>query len=140
MGSWSSSFLFLGPYSYLGAIVANITTHLGPEFYSGVVFLGSTPFRSWGMGIMSPWLAGMFPRVLSNELTDLCSTAREFTEALTFRPNEVHPGTKFAWIGAYTSQHPVARTNYINQAQDEDALKAAAGKVPVLVLLGKEDI
>ena len=92
------------------------------------------------MEIMSPWLAGMFPRVLSNELTDLCSTAREFTEAFTFRPNEVHPGTKFAWIGAYTSQHPVARTNYINQAQDEDALKAAAGKVPVLVLLGKENI
>jgi pimeloyl-ACP methyl ester carboxylesterase len=49
------------------------------------------------------------------------------------------PGRSSLWIGAYASQHPGARTNYITRTQDEDALKGAAGKVPVLVLLGKED-
>jgi len=88
---------------------------------------------------MNPWLAGMVPRVLSPDLSDLCSAARDFIEAFAFYPEKIHPATKFAWIGAYAAQHPAVRTNYITRTQDEDALKGAAGKVPVLVLLGKED-
>ena len=132
-------FAQLRPYFYLGAILADITTHLGPDFYSGIIFFGSTPFRSWNTEIMNPWLAGMFPRVLSPELPDLCSTARDFVEAFAFYPEKIHPATKLTWIGAYASQHPGARTNYITRTQDEAALKAAAGKVPVLTLLGKDD-
>jgi len=132
-------FAQLRPYFYPGAILADITTHLGPDFYSGIIFFGSTPFRSWNTEIMNPWLAGMFPRVLSPELPDLCSTARDFVEAFAFYPEKIHPATKLTWIGAYASQHPGARTNYITRTQDEAALKAAAGKVPVLTLLGKDD-
>jgi len=130
---------FIAPWSAGGAILADITTHLGPESYSGVIFLGSTPFRSWNMEIVNPWLAGMFPRVLSTDLSDLCSTARDFVEAFTFDPDKIHPATKLAWIGAYAYQHPTAKMNYITRTQDEDALKGAAEKVPVLALFGKED-
>ena len=126
-------------YPYSGATLVDITTHLGPDSYSGVIFLGSTPFRSWNTEIMNPWLAGMFPRLLSTGLSDLCSTARELVEAFVFDSDKIHPATKLAWIGAYASQHPVARMNYITRTQDEDALKHAAGKVQVLALLGKED-
>ena len=133
------SFTQLGPYFHPGAILADITTHLGSDVYSGIIFFGSTPFRSWNTEIMNPWLAGLFPRVLSPNLQDLCSTARDFVEAFAFYPEKIHPGTKLTWIGAYASQHPGARTNYITRSQDEGALKAAAGNVPVLTLLGKED-
>ena len=126
-------------YSYLGAVIVDITTHLGPDSYSGVIFLGSTPFRSWNTEIVNPWLAGMFPRVFSNDLSDLCSTARDLVEAFTFNPDNIHPATKLTWIGAYANQHPVARTNYISRTQDEDALKAVVEKIPVLALLGKDD-
>ena len=132
-------FAQLGSYFYPGAILADITTHLGPNFYSGIIFLSSTPFRSWNTEIMNPWLAGLFPRVLSPDLPDLCLTARDFVEAFVFYPDKIHPGTKLTWIGAYASQHPGARANYFTRTQDEDALKAAAGKVPVLALLGKGD-
>ena len=88
---------------------------------------------------MNPWLAELFPRFQSTHVSDLCSTARDFTEAFTFRPDKIHPATKLAWIGAYALQHPTARINYITRTQDEDALKVAAGKIPVIVLLGKED-
>ena len=117
----------------------DITTHLGPDSYSGVIFLGSTPFRSWNTEIVNPWLAGMFPRLLSTDLSDLCSTARDLVEAFTFNPDKIHPATKLAWIGAYANQHPVARANYITRIQDEDALKAVVEKVPVLALLGEGD-
>jgi pimeloyl-ACP methyl ester carboxylesterase len=117
----------------------DITTHLGPDFYSGVVFLGSSPFRSWNTEIMNPWLAGMVPRVLSTDLSDLGSTARDFVEAFAFNPDKLDPVTKFAWIGAYAHQHPAAKMNYMTRTQSEDALKSAVGKVPVLVLLGKGD-
>jgi len=117
----------------------DITTHLGPDSYSGVIFLGSTPFRSWNTEIMNPWLAGMFPRLLSADPSDLCSTARDLVGAFTFYADKIHPATKLAWIGAYANQHPVARMNYITRTQDEDALKGMAEKVPVLALLGKED-
>ena len=126
-------------YSRSGAILVDITTHLGPDSYSGVIFLGSTPFRSWNTEIVNPWLAGMFPRLLSTDLSDLCSTARDLVEAFTFNPDKVPPATKLAWIGAYANQHPVARANYITRTQDEGALKAVAEKVPVLALLGNED-
>jgi hypothetical protein len=79
----------------------------------------------------------MFPSVCSNNLSDLGSAAQKFTEAFTFRSDEARPGTEFAWITAYTSQNPVARTNYINRTQDEHALKAAVGKTPALVLEDK---
>ena len=88
---------------------------------------------------MNPWLAGMFPRVLSTDVSDLCSTARNFIEAFAFNPDKIHPATKLAWIGAYAVQHPTARTNYISRTQDESALKAAAGKIPVLAVLGRDD-
>jgi len=81
----------------------------------------------------------LFPHVLSPDLPDLCSTARDFVEAFAFYPDKIHPGTRLTWIGAYASQHPGAMMNYITRTQDEDALKAAAGKVPVLTLLGKGD-
>ena len=135
----SDNFFVRRSYSYSGATIVDITTHLGPNSYSGVIFLGSTPFRSWNTEIMNPWLAGMFPRLLSTDLSDLCSTARELVEAFVFDSDKIHPSTKLAWIGAYASQHPVARMNYITRTQDEDALKHAAGKVQVLALLGKED-
>lgn len=117
----------------------DITTYLGPDAYSGVIFFGSTPFRSWNAEIMNPWLAGMLPRLLSDELSDLCSTARDIIDGFTFAPDKVHPATKLAWIGAYTYQHPVAKKNYIVRTQDEGALKGAVEKIPVLALLGKED-
>jgi len=81
----------------------------------------------------------MFPRLLSTDLSDLCSTARDLVEGFTTNPDKIHPATKLAWIGAYANQHPVARTNYITRTQDEDALKAAVEKVPILALLGKDD-
>ena len=101
----------------------------------------STPvsFRSWNMELMNPWLAGMFPRVLSTELSDLWSTARDFIEAFAFYPDKIHPATELALIGVYASQHPTARLNYISRIQDESAVKAATGKVPVPVILGKDD-
>lgn len=117
----------------------DITTYLGPDAYSGVIFFGSTPFRSWNAEIMNPWLAGMLPRLLSDELSDLCSTARDIIDGFTFAPDKVHPATRLAWIGAYTYQHPVAKKNYIIRTQDEGALKGAVEKIPVLALLGKED-
>ena len=88
---------------------------------------------------MSPWLAGMVPRVLSTDISDLGSTARDFIEAFAFHPDRIHPATMLAWIGAYTHQHPTAKANYMTRTQSEDALKDAAGKVPVLTILGKED-
>jgi len=81
----------------------------------------------------------MFPRFLSTELSDLCSTARDVIEAFACYPDKIHPATKLAWIGAYAEQHPAARSNYIFRTQDEGALKAATGKVPVLAILGKDD-
>lgn len=111
----------------------------GHEFYSGVILLGSTPFRSWGAEIVNPWLAELFPCFQSTDLSDLCSTARDFTEVFTFRPDTIHPATKLTWIGAYALQHPTARINYITRTQDEDTLKVAAGKIAAIVLLGKED-
>ena len=132
-------FIRLGPYLYPGAIVVDITTHLGPDFYSGAIFFGSTPFRSWNTEIMSPWFVGMLPRLRSSDLSDLSSTARDFTEAFAFYPDRIHPGTKLAWIGAYASQHPAAKMNYITRTQDEGALKGAVGDVPVLALLGEGD-
>lgn len=81
----------------------------------------------------------MFPRLLSTDLSDLCSTARDFVEAFTFDPDKIHPATKLAWIGAYANQHPVAKMNFATRAQDEDVLKSVVDKVPVLALLGKED-
>ena len=81
----------------------------------------------------------MFSRVLSPDLSDLCSTSRDFVEAFAFYPDKIHPATKLAWIGAYAHQHPTAKMNYLTRTQDEDALKGAVGKVPVLAILGKED-
>jgi len=130
---------FIAAWSAGGSIVVDITTYLGPDSYSGVIFLGSIPFRSWNAEITNPWLVEMVPRIISSELSDLCSTARDFVEALTFHPDKLHPITKLAWIGAYASQHPVARMSYISRTQDEGALKSAVGKVPVLALLGKDD-
>ncbi|KAF9644516.1 hypothetical protein BDM02DRAFT_940048 [Thelephora ganbajun] len=57
-------------------------------------------FRGWNTGIINPWLAGVFPRFLSPELSNLCSTARDFTEVFTFYPDKIRPAIKFAWIGA----------------------------------------
>ena len=135
----SNNLLVRWSHSYPGAILADITTHLGPDFYSGVIFLSSTPFRSWNTEIVNPWLAGMFPRVLSPDLSDLSSTARDFVEAFAFHPEKIHPATKLAWIGAYAHQHPTAKMNYLTRTQDEDALKGAVEQVPVLAILGKED-
>lgn len=136
---WSVKLLIRGSHSYSGAVLADITTNLGPDSYSGVIFLGSAPFRSWNTEIMTPWLAGLIPRVLSTDLLDLCSTAREFIEGFAFDSDKIHPATKLTWIGAYASQHPAARTNSITRPQSEDALKGVVGKIPLLVLLGKED-
>ena len=136
----SGNFLEMGSYSSSGAIIVDITTYLGPDSYSGVIFFGSTPFQSWNKEIVNPWLAGMFSHLVSTELSDLCSTARDAVEAYAFDPDKIHPATKFAWIGAYAFQHPVAKMNYITRTQDESALKGVVEKVPVLVLLGKEDM
>jgi len=130
---------FVAAWSAGGAILADITTYLGPDSYSGAIFLSSTPLRSWNKEIMTPWMASIFPRILSTEISELGPTARDVIEAFTFHSDRIHPTTKFAWIGAYTTQHPAARMNYASRTQDDSALKAAAGKVPVLAILGKED-
>ena len=135
----SGNFLIQRSHPYSGAVLVDITTHLGPDSYSGVIFLGSAPFRSWNTEIMNPWLTGTLPRILSTDLSDLCSTARELVGAFPFDSDNIYPATKLAWLGAYANQHPVARMNYITRTQDEDALKDAAGKVRVLALLGEED-
>ena len=88
---------------------------------------------------MTPWFRGMFSRYLSPELPDLCSTAREFVEAFAFDPDRVPPATKLSWIGAYATQHPTVKANFVSRTQDEGAFKGATGKIPVMVLLGKED-
>ena len=126
-------------YWFPGLMLADITTYLGPDSYSGVIFLGSCPFRSWNPEIISPWFRKMFSRYLSPDLPDLCSTAREFVEAFAFDPDRVPPATKLSWIGAYAIQHPAVKANFAARARDEDALKGVTGKIPVLVLLGKED-
>ena len=54
-------------------------------------------------------------------------------------PDRVPPATKLSWIGAYATQHPSVKANFVARTQDEGAFKGATGKIPVMVLLGKED-
>lgn len=114
-------------------------THIDSECYSGVIFLSSAPFWSWGREVMSDMWQRMCPIVLSPYTSDLCSTVNELFEASTHHPEKVPPMTKLAWIGVYALQHPEARVYYLCRQQDADGFSNMARSISVMVILGEED-
>jgi len=130
----------------LGAIVTDTTKHFGPDSYSGVIFLSSTPFRSWDRKVDSGKIDSFGFSITHPTVYDITYGAERLVETFTSNPEKVPPETVFAWTAAYISWHPSARINHSYRAvgqcevyRHEKALREAGGKIPTLVILGKED-
>ena len=127
------------PYSYLDTTVADITAHLGPDCYSGVVFLSSTPFPSWNKEVLTPWRKDIISRLEASNVFGASSIMREFVRAFTYDPENVDRRTQFSWIGGFVSHEVVTKPSSL--FSEEPLRKAAkAGKVSALVLLGKDNM
>jgi pimeloyl-ACP methyl ester carboxylesterase len=110
----------------------DITDHIGADCYSGMIFLGSTPFRSWDATVMHDWFEKRHLCVRSASASDLRSTAPELVGAFTHQ--EVPEAKVYEWIGRYVTQNPMGRES------EELKLQDAANNTPVLVLLGEKDL
>ena len=130
---------FKGPHSHLGGVIADITAHLGPECYSGVVFFASPAFLTWRTEIFHPWFAELLFRIISNDPSDSPKISRDFVEAFAFSPEKIHPTVKLAWVGAYALQSHAVKMKHLDRIQDEGPLKSVVKGIPALLLMGKED-
>ena len=109
----------------------DITAHLGPDCYSGVIFLSSTPCHSWDWKASESLWIDIFPLIVSRHKLDQENAAKALVGGFTHKGTSEE--TNRAWIETYESQHPFRRV------EKPAILTDAAKNTPVLVLLGKDD-
>lgn len=125
-----------------GCIAADICTHLGSDYISGIVYLAAMyALDSSTPRVLSTRLKEMMPGLTSrDDVTLYKRTVLQFADGCFFDPSSVPYETRVAWIGAAFSQPPVVASLVLRREQDPQQLFEAGKKgLRCLYLHGKED-
>lgn len=129
----------LAGWSMGGVTAADVATYYGTDQFSGVILMGSFPYRSMQPTVATQWILDFIPKLLDDSLADFGPTAKEFAESCVAFGDQLDQGTKYSWMGAVAGQYPDIRTWSIPHTQDETALLKVKDTLPYLVLHGTMD-
>ena len=132
---------FRAAHSCLDYTIADITVHLGSDFYSGGIFFNSTPFPSWGDIITNEqWKKETDEKYSNANPSDNLLLLKEVAEELTYKPKDAHRRT--AWFEGMIAHDVVDKPSPDRLPEEgrrvEERLKAFADKVSILVIFGEE--
>jgi pimeloyl-ACP methyl ester carboxylesterase len=122
-----------------GVTAADIATYYGTGIISGVVLMGSFPYRNMLTDVATPWILNFIPALLDPSLANFGPTAKTFAESCVAYGDQLDQNVKYAWMGAVAGQNPNIRTWSIPHTQDETALLKVKATLPYLVLHGTMD-
>jgi pimeloyl-ACP methyl ester carboxylesterase len=131
---------FVAGWSLGGIIPADLATFYGADFISGVILLGSFPWRSMHPEIAHPYIISLVPGLLNPDLNVFYKVVKDFAHSCVAYPDKVPAETKYSWIGAVAGQHPNVRTFSLMRTQDETKLVEARKTLPYLVIQGTMDL
>ena len=122
-----------------GVTAADIATYYGTDIISGVILMGSFPYRNMLTDVATPWILSFIPSLLLDSLDAFGPTAKTFAESCVAYGDKLDQGVKYSWMGAVAGQNPNIRTWSINHTQDETALLKDKETLPYLILHGTMD-
>ena len=122
-----------------GSIVVDVVTAYGPDFISGVIYIGGSILAlHYHPLCRHPVMTSLFPIITSRTSDDLSAGAEEFVDSCVKEPLPFD--VKLLWMGGYIMQPRAARYWSIRRTQDHTVWEATVRRVPVLIVQGKEDV
>ena len=139
MGSTYILFNRLSCRSLGGCIAVDVVTAYGPDYISGIVYVGGSILAlHYHPPCKHPLMDELWPIISSLSSDDMSTGAEAFVDSCVKEPLPFD--VKLLWMGGYIMQPRAARYWSIRRTQDHTAWEATVRKVPVLIVQGKEDV
>ncbi|KAH9902632.1 alpha/beta-hydrolase [Cubamyces lactineus] len=130
---------FLCGWSLGAAIVVDVVTAFGPDYLSGIVYVGGPIVALHYLPqFRHPVMSELFPIITSLTSDDLSDGGERFVDSCVARPLSFEE--KLSFMGGFLMQPRAARYWSIKRTQDHTVWEAMARRLPVLIVQGDEDL
>ncbi|KAI0663789.1 alpha/beta-hydrolase [Cubamyces menziesii] len=129
---------FLCGWSLGAAIVVDVVTAFGPDYLSGIVYVGGPIVALHYLPqFRHPVMNELFPIITSLTSDDLSDGGERFVDSCVARPLSFEE--KLSFMGGFLMQPRAARYWSIKRNQDHTVWEATARPLPVIIIQGEED-
>ncbi|KAL0061315.1 hypothetical protein AAF712_011832 [Marasmius tenuissimus] len=133
----------VGAWSLAGVIICDICEHLGHEYISGVIYMGSIPYLSSTMipqvvpANLVPLVEGL---ITTSDVASLKTAVIGFGRSLFIDPESIPFQTRLAWMAGILLQPPAVTQLVLLRKQDPSKLfEAGREGLKVFFLQGSDD-
>ena len=122
-----------------GCIAVDVVTAYGPEYISGIVYVGGSILAlNYHPPCKHPLMEELWPVITSLASDDMSGGAEAFVDSCVKEP--LPYDVKLLWMGGFIMQPRAARYWCVKRTQDHTVWERTARRVPVLIVQGKEDL